>query len=206
MFTLFRILLMSSLFVATLSSCLKQDYSEISQEYIWKPILSVPFFTQEVSNTNYLGDNSFIFDYVNLGEVAIGDTLEFNYSDVFNDFGVEQLMFRFFIQNGYPAELNIQANYLDEEYNTIKTLFSDTLKVDNAEVNSEGDIIELINFTHDEYVFQDDLIEIENAKHISVSILLLNVDNSEEVIAKLEEYEVELNMGVRAYIVKPLNE
>ncbi|WP_282036012.1 hypothetical protein [Saccharicrinis aurantiacus] len=203
--SLFRILL-SSLFVATLSSCLKQDYSEISQEYIWKPVISVPFFTQEVSDANYIGDNNFIYDYVNLGEVIIGDTLEFDYSTIFNDFGLEQIMFRFFIRNGYPAELNIQANYLDGEYNTIKTLFSDTLKVDNADVDSEGDIIDLVNFTHDEYVNQDDLIEIESAKHISVSILLLNVNNSEEVIAKLEEYEIELNMGVRAYIVKPLHE
>jgi len=197
---------MSSLFITTLNSCLKQDYSEISQEYIWKPIISVPFFTQEVSDTNYIGDNSFIFDYVNLGEVIIGDTLEFDYSTIFNDVGLEQIMFRFFIRNGYPAELNIQAHYLDNEYNTIKTLFSDTLKVDNANVDSEGDIIDLVNFTHDEYVNQDDLIAIESAKHISVSILLLNVNNSEEVIAKLEEYEIELNMGVRAYIVNPLHE
>lgn len=197
---IFRILYAGLIICTVLSSCIKHDYSNVSDSFSWEPIVSGPFYKQELTSNLYLGDNDFKYDYINLGEVNIGDTIDFDFDDIFNVDEVQQLMFRIEIKNGYPADLKIEANYLDTDFNLIKPVLQEPLQVGQPKVDDKGNVSEVPILLHDEYVNAETISEISDAKHIFFLVNLTNVDDREVVVDQLDTYKVDFNLGIRAYL------
>ncbi len=196
-----------SLIILLLSACVKNDYSNFSDDYSWTPVVSIPLYNTQMLEDEYAGRRTFENDYVYRGEVDLCDTLDFDLEEIVEEQEyIESYMLRLNIRNGFPAKLRLYAVYLNSDYLAIATAVEDTLQLDSAKVDNTGALTEIPLFIHDEYVDEAKMAELTNVKYLLVKAKLTETNQSPEVIANLSNYYIDLKMGIRMNINYPINQ
>ncbi len=195
-----------SLVFLVLVSCVKNDYTNLSDEYEWEPVVSVPVFNKQIQQYNYAGGTSFEYDYTKDGEVSLSDTIDFDLEEIVEEQEyIEQYMLRLNVGNGFPAKLTLYALYLNQNYNIVSRALTDTIRLDSAQVDIDGNLTDIPFTIYDEYVDEEEVQDLEEVRYILIRMKLSEGNLTEEVINNLETYYVDLKVGLRMYINYPVN-
>jgi len=195
-------------FFLLLQSCVKEDFTKISDEFDWQPNISIPVATDTMNSDNYRGSLSFLDHYNLANEILISKTIDFDFADIFSEENhVEKLMFRFDIENRFPARLEVYPYCLNENLQIVPSIFTDSpLQIPAPQIDDEGSVIRGSQLIFDEYVSEEDIPSISGVKHILIQIYIKELDQNPEVISKIADYEIEIGVGIRAYLNIPINE
>ncbi len=191
-----------------LQSCVKDDLSKVSSDYIWDPGFSLPITTFTKNADNFQGGLPLVDAYKMLGTVIYTETIDFDFGDIFTkDEYIEQIMLRFDIINSFPAKLQIDAYYLDEHGRTIRSVIEDSpLLIESPEVDDEGNITSAKEIIHDEYFAKDQISTLLLTKQILIRIFINDLDTRPEVVDQINKFNIDINIGLRSAIEMPIDE
>jgi hypothetical protein len=197
------------------NSCVKEDLSKISDDFDWMPSVSVPVWKFDFGVDDYGGSSKFISDYKRNGYILKSEYIEINFSKLFdNTEYVEELMYRFKIENNFPARVECSAYYYDgnrdpilREDGDIYPVFEDvTINVNSPNVDDEGNITKSFILVHDEYLdIEDKETFLKDVREILVLFYLYDLDTRPEALNRLDNYNIKASMGIRAALDVPVN-
>ncbi|TLX72144.1 hypothetical protein E9993_18950 [Labilibacter sediminis] len=192
-----------------LGGCVKEDLNKLTDRYSWTPNFSLPVATITMDSDDYDDPGlSFLEQYERSQKVLLEDTIKFNFTDIFEEEEfVEQLMFRFNIENRFPSKIEVDAYYLDENENSLGAVITDApLIIPAPVVNEEGEVVRTYNIIHDEYVLSEDVPSLVDVKYILIYVTIIELDTRPEVTSQIDDYDIEIGVGIRAYLNVPVNE
>jgi len=188
--------------------CVKEDFTRLSDEYDWQPNFSLPLSTLAINSGDYVGSLSFLDNYNATKEILISKTVDFDFAGTFseNEY-VEKLMFRFSIKNKFPARLEVYAYYLDNNLQIVKSVIAEApIHIYAPYVDDEGSVTQESHVIHDEYFTDDGVSLLENVKYVFIQVFIKDLDQRAVVINQIDNYTVDLGLGIRAYLNIPINE
>ena len=95
------------LIMIMLGACLKQDYSKISSELIYRPDVSVPLGKSLFSFSKPIDTSLIVFIPQ---QIQIIDTIPYDPITVFQNLElVNELRYRIYIESIYPAQIQVEA-------------------------------------------------------------------------------------------------
>jgi len=111
---------------------------------------------------------------------------------------IVRIMFRLNIDNGFPADANAQAYFLDIGNNVVDSLFlNGPLTFDEGEVNSDGESVKK-NHSQNDIVFEGDKIDaLSNVRNILLKGSINNLALDTNLIDFYPNYSVDIQMGVQ---------
>ncbi len=186
--------------------CVKEDLSKISDDFIWEPTFSFPISELDLGTDDYNGSQGFLGYYNTNQEVLISEYTKFSFNDITNNAEeVKELMFRFNIENNFPANLEVYGYYIDQFGNIIKSILQDPpLDINAAETNDDGNVIKSNSIIHDISLHAEDDELINSVRQILLIIYFKELDESPNVIQQIDNYNVDVSVGVRAALEVPL--
>jgi hypothetical protein len=198
-----QIMVMGSLLV--LSSCIKEDFDNITSQYEWQPSFSFPLSTVILNTGDYKGGLTFLEEYNQSAIVEISEEVAFNFSEIFleplngESVEVEQIMFRLEIINDFPGEPTVYANFLDDNHHSISSLLSiDPFIISPPQLDDNGNVINSERIIRDEYILKNEIENLNDAKFILLRVFMQNIDKRQSVLNRINEYNLEVGIGVRA--------
>lgn len=197
------VILSFSLFI---QGCVKEDLTKLSDTLDWQPNFSLPVATVVINSGDYAGSLSFLDSYNLTKEILISKTIDFNFTDIFSqEEYVEKLMFRFDIKNKFPARLEAYAYYLDNNLQIVKSVLTDPpIHIPASQVDDEGNIINESQVIHDEYFGKEDIPLLTSVKYVLIQMYIKELDQREMILSQIDNYEIELGVGIRAYLNIPV--
>ncbi len=189
-----------------ISGCVKEDLSKISDDFIWEPTFSFPISELDLGTDDYNGSQGFLGYYNTNQEVLISEYTKFSFINITdNAEEVKELMFRFDIENNFPANLEIYGYYIDQSGNIIKSILQDPpLDINAAETDDDGSVIKSNSIIHDISLHEEDDELINSVRQILLIIYFKELDESPNVIQQIDNYNVDVSVGVRAALEVPL--
>jgi hypothetical protein len=186
------------------SSCLKEDLSNISDEFDWEPSLSI-----SLSELNIGTDDTYSGSFSN-NFVLFPFTIDADFSAIFSDIeNVNELMLRFYVDNHFPASLQCYTFYVDQD-DEFRSYFlaENPINVEAAEIDSVGNVKQSTSLIYDEYLIQDGVghQRLSEVKSIILYVILSDIDSSEAVFDQLDNYHITVSLGIRAALDIPVNQ
>ncbi len=185
-----------------LPACVKEDYSKISDDYHWKPSVSLPFRSIVFTADNF---------QVPPSELAINSTpvfsksIDFEFSEIYTRSEyVDSLLFRMDIKNSFPAQLKVAVYYMDAAGSIIKNIAPLTLK--KPLIDESGSIIQTENLLYEHRLKKSDIPTLEQNKSILIRILIEDLELKQEVLDKSDEWKIDVSIGLRSAMNIPIDE
>lgn len=124
---------------------------------------------------------------------------------LFDDFPVdslrideaEELSFNLGIDNGLPLGVRFQIHFVGKAYNVIDSLFTEPIFIDEALVNTEGEVIQAYTFFQSQTLDEALLRKIEPTGFIRTYISLNQPDDRTEAVSVNAEHGVTINLGAK---------
>jgi hypothetical protein len=189
-----------------LSSCIKEDFDNITSQYEWQPSFSFPLSTTILNTGDYNSNNTFLEEYNQSAIVEMSEEVAFNFSEIFleplngENVEVEQIMFRLEIINDFPGIILISNADVTDTYQILSLISGDGLSISPAQVDDEGHIISSERLLHDVYVPKNDIELLTAAKKIEIKAFIHDLDTRKSVLDRIDEYNIKIRIGVRAKV------
>ncbi len=188
--------------ISILGSCSGDDPTKISENFLWEPTYSFPVSQVDIGVENFKDSLSFLEYYTENEEVIINDTIDFSYGNVADYIDkIQTLLYRFYIVNEFPSDIELYAFFYDETGNQIGSgsVFEESPEfIDIPQIDIEGNITEAIEATLDIDITEE---YIDSYRDLSKVILVLHfkdLNTEENIINRLNDYSVSVSLGIRA--------
>lgn len=129
--------------------------------------------------------------------IAAGDTLDFSFE---NDVDiVESVMFRLNVDNGFPVSFKGQGKFVDENYNTVFTLFTTPTEVVKAAPvnNTTGKVNGTSSKITDISIDENKIQLLNQVKHIIIEGTVDTTDPSNTNVTFYDSYSISLKLGMQ---------
>lgn len=129
--------------------------------------------------------------------IAAGDTLDFSFE---NDVDiVESVMFRLNVDNGFPVSFKGQGKFVDENYNTVFTLFTTPTEVVKAAPvnNTTGKVNGTSSKITDISIDENKIQLLNQVKHIIIEGTVDTTDPSNTNVKFYDSYSISLKLGMQ---------
>lgn len=153
------------------------------------------------SLTEFIGDESYFS--VNVGvelplygkvnDLVLADTFDLALGDY--DY-IKSATFKLITKNEYPCDVSIQAYFIDENKNTIDSVFMEDFKVISPPLLPNGKTAEAQEVVTEIFFDEVRMKKILPATGIRARVLLTTNNISEESLYIYDEYDISLKMGV----------
>ncbi len=189
-------------------SCVKEDLSKISSDFDWNANLSLPVSSISMNSAGFRGGTSLVELYKVIGMVIYTETVEFDLSEIFTKTEyVDSLMLRLDIDNNFPAEIEVFAYYMDESGRVVRNIISDTsLTLAKPDIDAEGNITSVKHVLHDESFSKKDIPDLLKTKQILLRVFIRYLDVSTEVVNKIDDFSIDINIGLRSSVTVSVDE
>lgn len=189
-----------------LSSCLKDDVSKISEEYIYNSSISIPVSEIDMGIDDFVASTTF-YNFYSINQYAlISKYIDFNYSNlVETPDRLEKLLYRIDIQNNFPARLEVEVHFLDANNNKINTkkILEDPIDVSPAVTNTNGNLNKSYSTNVDIVIDENNKDILNQVRKVLLVVYFYDLDENPEVLDKLNNYNVFISVGIRAEINVP---
>ena len=188
--------------------CVKEDFSKISGDYDWRASFSLPVSSISKTNESFRGENSLVDMYNMLGMVIHRETVDFDLSEIFiKSEYVDSLMLRLDIDNNFPAEIEVYAYYINDRKQVVRNVIAESsLKIEKPNIDEDGNITHANHILHDERFLKEDIPALLETKQILVRVFIRNMDLSAEVINKIDDFSIDISIGLRSAVTRPVDE
>ncbi len=188
-----------------LPACLKEDLSKITDNYIWKPSISLPLKSLVFTADDFLMPPSEI-DTSNAPYLT--KSINFEFADIYTDSEyVDSLMLRMEIKNNFPALIKVTAFYMNESGSIIKTIVGKPpLTLQKPLVDKDGNIIRVETLLYEHNLKKEDVPTLQETKTILFRALIKNLEQSKEVLSKSDEWRIDIAIGLRSSMNLPIDE
>lgn len=183
-----------------LLSCVKNDYSKISTRIVWNPNLSLPLGTSYFDATNL--QPFLVLDAIDETDTFfVADTLAFNFSELFiNTEQINYVMFRTYIENGFPATIRAQTYFLDGAKQVVDSMYADgPIFVNAAKIGDDGALLEATIFTQDELRIDDGVNVLEHVRYVWIRLWMYDFMLTGE---NVDDYYIIQELGFQTDIEK----
>lgn len=186
-----------------LVACVKNDYTQISTRIVWNPNFSVPLGKSYFSASDLTPVNGVNFFDVN-NTFFVADTIPFDFSELFiNTESINYVMFRTYVENGFPAKLSAQAYFIDGANSIVDSVYADgPILLSAADVDSEGNLLSTIEITTDEYRSDSGVDILEGVRKVWIKVWVYDFDPGGLSLDDLEEYFIKLEIGFQTDVEK----
>lgn len=186
-----------------MASCVQNDYSKLSTGLVWHPNVSVPLGKSHFNAANIASLN--ISDEVQLPEeFSFSDTISFNFVEIFSFTEViNYVLFRVYIENGFPATLKTQVYFRNLSGGVYDSIFVNGPEiVDAAKVDESGKLQEIVVLSEDILKEGDAIEPLQDIRSIVIKVLAYDLSPSFALDENLEEYFINVEIGLQASIEK----
>lgn len=183
------------LIMIMLGACLKQDYSKISSELIYRPDVSVPLGKSLFSFSKPIDTSLIVFIPQ---QIQIIDTIPYDPITVFQNLElVNELRYRIYIESIYPAQIQVEAFYMGANNEILGSLTKgEILELEPSMVNQSGVLLQKSILLKDIYLNNAEVLALERVKRLNVVVHFYDV--TKDVLANILAYEVTVHIGVQA--------
>lgn len=189
--------IMAGLTLLIVSGCVKEDYSKVSKSLVFKPNVSVPIGSRNVTVSKPLGN-------LTVDTLIATDTIDFAFSDLgANRKYVETLMFRVQTTNSYPAKALVSVDYYDANgiilgsFTKLEPLILSKPSVDSV-AGTTGSITNL----KDIFLTSGEIDQLENAKKIIVTTVMTDMVLANALLLNWDKFSVAVTVGMQAQLIK----
>ncbi len=188
---------MAGLTLLIVSGCVKEDYSKVSKSLVFKPNVSVPIGSRNVTVSKPLGN-------LTVDTLIATDTIDFAFSDLgANRKYVETLMFRVQTTNSYPAKALVSVDYYDANGIILGSFTKlDPLILSNPSVDSVAGTTGSITNLKDIFLTSGEIDQLENAKKIIVTTVMTDMVLSNALLLNWDKFSVAVTVGMQAQLIK----
>jgi hypothetical protein len=128
--------------------------------------------------------------------VNLTDTLPFNFSET--GASIESVMFRLNAMNGLPIGFKAQVTFVDENYNSLSTLFeNEEIVIIPAAVDLNGKVTDPINKITDVTLPKSKLSMLNQAKYIIISGKIASTEPQGTNVKIYENYRFSLKLALQ---------
>ena len=189
--------IMAGLTLLIVSGCVKEDYSKVSKSLVFKPNVSVPIGSRNVTVSKPLGN-------LTVDTLIATDTIDFAFSDLgANRKYVETLMFRVQTTNSYPAKALVSVDYYDANGIILGSFTKlDPLILSNPSVDSVAGTTGSITNLKDIFLTSGEIDQLENAKKIIVTTVMTDMVLSNALLLNWDKFSVAVTVGMQAQLIK----
>lgn len=206
---LYTLLLAPGLF---LSSCLKEAPEEFSSDFIWNPELAFPVGETSLGMNAASGFDTVLLNMNNLTgyplwverlDIPIEGSTSFNLADIFeSNEQINRVLLRVNANNGFPAEVLLQAYFLGSNGILIDSFFLDqSLLLPAGSLIGSGETVSP-SYTRKDVVFSRERIDLlENAEAISFKATILNAEIDSTLIDFYPGYSIDIQIGAMLELI-----
>lgn len=195
------------LFLALLSSCMKDKPEALPENLVWNPELAFPVGTDQYGMNAESGFDTTLFEldtitdlplWVDEVEVVLGGSVEFDLSTLDPRIdSVNQVLFRLGVRNGFPNDALAQAYFLNASGIIIDSMFSDgPISVPPGIPIGEGERIDPAYVRKDAIFDQDRITPLEQATEILLRTILLNHGIDTSLVPYYPFYYIDVELGM----------
>jgi hypothetical protein len=199
-------------------SCLKDSPEDFNNpESSWNPSFSIAIGQTSLKMNEDSGFDTLLLlnnpttgypFWVEEFDVPLEYTMPFDLQEI-TEFSedIVSLMFRFNVDNGFPADAIAQAYFLDISNNVVDSLFvNGPLTFDEGEVNSEGESVKKTH-TQNDIVFEGDKIDaLSDVRNVLLKGSINNLALDTNLIEFYPNYSVDIQMGVQVELNMSLSQ
>ncbi len=175
-----------------LTGCINTDFTRITTDLEYRPDLSIPVGFAEFSLPDSLQDE--VGELPQLYEMY--DTISYNANILLSPLEeVEKLVYRLYIQNGFPGYIDMQVFYLDADYQTIGPVLDDQpISVAPPGRTKDYIVVDYNNYTIDKELTNAEILALGEVKFVQVKVRIY--DMIDEQLPNLETYRIKVHLGV----------
>lgn len=189
-------------YLILLPACVKEDLSKISDNYQWKPSVSLPFRSLIFTADDFQVPPSELGIY---STPVFSKSIDFEFSDIYTSSEyVDSLLFRMDIKNSFPAQLKVAFYYMDDAGSIIKNIAPLTIK--KPLIDENGSVIKTENLLYEHRLNNADISTLEQNKSILIRILIEDLESKTEVLNKSDEWKIDISIGLRSALNIPIDE
>lgn len=138
-------------------------------------------------------------------EFQLGDTIPFSFTDVSDDISmIEEVVLRFLVNNGFPTDGHVNANLLDQNYNSISSLI-DAKLIESGKVE-DGKVVETKESKPEISISKDEIGKLSDASYLSFVVTIKTTGEGEVWVDFYSNYTIKVNVGVKAKLTVNLDE
>lgn len=129
--------------------------------------------------------------------ISASDTLEYSLD---NDIDLlESVMLRLDVNNGFPVSFNAQITFVDENYNTVFTLFDTPTRVINGALvnNATGKVTSSVQKVTDVKLSSEKVNLLRQVKHIIVNGIVSTTDPQNTNVKLYDSYNIAIKLGIQ---------
>ncbi len=211
------IIFISILIMDVLPSCYDKDFLDISDSVRWQPSFSLPvgsstfevnnFFASLIDTTILNALDSFPVEfndslmYVYQKKIPLEiDSLNYSFEDITDEYDkIDSMLFRVYVENGFPTNAEIQIYLADSADNIIDSLF--TIPSSNffppASVDTDEKVIKPSIGTIDVPFNRERLDNIKIAKNILFNVNISVTNDDIQIVKFYSSYNILVKLGVR---------
>jgi len=132
-----------------------------------------------------------------LENIVISDTISFGFGDADTTL-LEELTIGTVIDNGFPIDINIQFDFVDENGNVITSLFKNGLAIEGGKIDANGKISSSVESTNVSETSKDVIRKILESEKIVYKITLNTTDiEAGKTVKFYSNYQIGIKMGAR---------
>lgn len=162
-----------------MTSCIKEFPETFPTEYEWKPEIALPLGNIELGLKEKFGYDSLLLEtdtitghskWAELPEITIQGSFDYNFSEVLRGLeGIEKVILRVNVFNGFPMEFDIQSHLIDSQDRIVDSLFNPVLQVKRGSISGGGKT-ETPSFISRDIVFEgEEIFELHQVREVSIS-------------------------------------
>ena len=184
-------------------SCLNEDLSKIKSKGSWEGQISLPAGSIQITSEGYNAGIPLIDMYKMLGMVIVTEVVEFPFEELVDNYDyLDSLILSIDITNNFPAELQIYAYFMDASgklNSSVDITGDEPILIDKPDIDAEGHIPEPVHpYPPFKYKFsEEDLPDLLPTERILIRVFIKNMDLSEEVVNNIDDFSVDINVGIR---------
>ena len=128
---------------------------------------------------------------------TLTDTTKFSFTEDTKE--IEQILFRFISNNGFPADLLAKITFVDENYTMLLELTNgNELVVESAETDANGKVNQSTEKISDFTVGKSTLTLLKQAKYIIINAEAQSLNGPDgEIVKFFDSYSLSLNIGMQ---------
>lgn len=173
------IILFAGITSLILVSCMKDFPETFPTEYVWKPEIAVPLGNIELGLREKFGYDSLLLlidtisghsKWADLPEITIQGSFDYNFAEVLRGLeGIEKVILRVNIFNGFPVEFDMQSYLLDSREVIVDSLFNPVLPVKRGSISGGGKT-ETPSLNSRDIVFEgEEIYELHQVREVNIS-------------------------------------
>ena len=186
-------------------ACLKEDLNKISDNYQWKPSISLPLRSIIFTVEDFIVPPSDI----DPGNVSVfSKSINFRFREIYTETEyIDSLMLRMDIKNNFPAQLKVSAYYMDSSGSILKNIVANShLTLKKPVMDESGSITQTENLLYDHSLKKADLPILEQTESILIRVLIEDLERTPQVLNKSDEWSIDISIGLRSSMNVPVDE